>query len=216
MACMNLFTAILYKNPVPLKDLGFKNMRRDMYRIASLVCIGLALLTWGCDIEPSQSPSLSSPQASAQHLGPPQVGAPAPNFTLFDLAGKPVSMSDMKGKGVLLNFWATWCGPCRVEMPGMENLYQHLQSKGFEILAISTDPQGTTVTQPFQEAYGLTFPILHDADYEVGTSYGVRTLPMSYLVDRHGIIRHQVFGAREWNSEKAHTLIEKLLSTASS
>ena len=125
-------------------------------------------------------------------------------------------MSDMKGKGVLLNFWATWCGPCRVEMPGMENLYQRLQSEGFEILAVSTDPQGVAVTKPFQEAHRLSFPILHDSDYQVGSLYGVRTLPMSYLVDRHGIIQHQVFGAREWNSEKARSLIGKLLNMSSS
>ena len=133
------------------------------------------------------------------------------DINLVDLDGKEIKLSDLKGKVVFLNFWATWCGPCRVEMPGMEVVYQELKSKGFEVLAISSDPQGMVVTWPFIETNGLTFPILHDSDYRVMATYGVRTLPMSFLVDRQGTIRHRVFGAREWNSPKARELIQGLL-----
>ena len=101
-----------------------------------------------------------------------------------------MTLSDLRGKVVLLNFWATWCGPCRVEMPAMEELYRTFSRKDFEILAVSTDAQGVAVTRPFQENH-LTFPILHDADYRVGLTYGAE-LPMTFMVDRQGVVRHQI------------------------
>ena len=97
-------------------------------------------------------------------------------------------------------------------MPAMEALYQTLQKEGLEILAVSVDAQGTIVTKPFQEAMGLTFPILHDPDYEIGLAYGARTLPISYIIDREGIIRHRVFGARDWNGPQAKEIIQALLT----
>ncbi|MEO5956651.1 MAG: TlpA disulfide reductase family protein, partial [Nitrospiraceae bacterium] len=105
-----------------------------------------------------------------------KLGEPAPNFRLRDLNGHSVSLSDLRGKVVLLNFWATWCGPCRVEMPAMEELYRTFSRNDFEILAVSTDAQGASVTRPFQQENHLTFPILHDADYRVGLTYGARSL----------------------------------------
>ena len=115
-----------------------------------------------------------------------KLGEPAPNFRLRDMNGHLVTLSDLRGKVVLLNFWATWCGPCRVEMPAMEQLYRTFLRKDFEILAVSTDAQGVTVTRPFQQENHLTFPILHDADYRVGLTYGARSLPMTFMVDRQG------------------------------
>ncbi len=120
-----------------------------------------------------------------------KLGEPAPNFQLPDLNGHLVALSDLHGKVVLLNFWATWCGPCRVEMPSMEQLYRTFSRKDFEILAVSIDVQGVAITRPFQQEYHLTFPILHDADYRVGLTYGARTLPMTFLVDRQGVLRHR-------------------------
>ena len=105
-------------------------------------------------------------------------GEEAPNFQLRDMEGRVVALSDLRGKVVLLNFWATWCGPCRVEMPAMEQLYRTFPRKDFEILAVSTDPQGAAVTRPFQQENHLTFTILHDAEYRVGLTYGARSLPM--------------------------------------
>lgn len=142
----------------------------------------------------------------------PDVGAPAPDFTLIDGMGRSHALSDYHGKVVLLNFWATWCGPCRVEMPSMDVLYQALKPEGFEILAVSSDPDGSVVTRPFAESHGLTFPILHDPDYRVSGRYGVRTLPMSFLVNRRGTLTHRVFGARDWNAPEARTLIHGLLN----
>ena len=140
-------------------------------------------------------------------------GEQAPNFQLRDMEGRFVSLSDLRGKVVLLNFWATWCGPCRVEMPAMERLYRAYDRKDFEILAVSTDAQGAAVTRPFQQENKLTFPILHDADFRVGLSYGARTLPMTFMVDRQGIVRQHIFGARDWEAPEAHQLIEMLMKS---
>ena len=142
-----------------------------------------------------------------------KLGEPAPNFQLRDLNGRLVALSDLRGKVVLLNFWATWCGPCRVEMPAMEQLYRTFSRKDFEILAVSTDAQGVAITRPFQQENHLTFPILHDADYRVGLAYGARSLPMTFMVDRQGVVRHQIFGARDWGAPEAQQLVQMLLKS---
>jgi peroxiredoxin len=170
----------------------------------------------GCDPgsgEPGAAGSLAKNPVSVpiQQRGGPTVGTAAPNFQLYDLDGNPVTLASHRGKVVLINFWATWCGPCRVEMPGMQRLYQEFGRKDFEILAISTDQQGPAVTRPFRNSLGLSFPILHDSDYRVGVTYGARTLPMSFLVDRQGIIIHRIFGARDWQSAEGKQLIANMI-----
>jgi peroxiredoxin len=156
--------------------------------------------------------STVAPLLAAQR-GIVKPGEPAPNFQLRDMNGQAVSLSDLRGKIVLVNFWATWCGPCRIEMPAMERLYRTYDRKDFEILAVSTDAQGVAVTRPFQQENQLTFPILHDADFRVGLSYGARTLPMTFMVDRQGIVRQQIFGARDWEAPEAHQLIQMLMKS---
>lgn len=150
---------------------------------------------------------------TAFERGVVQVGDEAPNFMLRDLTGHVMSLSQLRGKVVLLNFWATWCGPCRVEMPAMEQLYRTLPRKEFEILAVSTDPQGAAVTRPFQREMGFTFPILHDSEYRVGLTYGARTIPITFMVDRRGIVRQKIFGARDWDSPQARDLIQELMKS---
>ena len=142
-----------------------------------------------------------------------QVGDEAPNFMLRDLHGNMKSLSQLKGKVVLLNFWATWCGPCRVEMPAMEQLYQTFPRREFEILAVSTDSQGAAVTRPFQKQMGFTFPILHDSEYQTGLVYGARTLPITFMVDRQGVVRQKIFGARDWASPEARELVQALMKS---
>ena len=143
-----------------------------------------------------------------------KIGDEAPNFLLKDLEGFQVSLDQFQGKVVLLNFWATWCGPCRIEMPAMEQLYKSFSRKDFEILAVSTYPQGVAVTRPFQREMGFTFPVLHDADFRIGLRYGARTLPMTFLIDQQGIIRKRIFGARDWNTPEGRRLIQSLMGAS--
>lgn len=161
----------------------------------------------------SEAASLQTKTWQVFERGVVQVGDEAPNFKLRDLAGNVMSLSQLRGKVVLLNFWATWCGPCRVEMPAMEQLYRTFPRGEFEILAVSTDPQGAAVTRPFQKRMGFTFPILHDSEYRVGLTYGARTIPITFMVDRHGIVRQKIFGARDWDSPEARDLIYALMKS---
>jgi peroxiredoxin len=170
-----------------------------------------ALAAAGCDNSSVESSTESSQALAVLERGGVKLGSQAPNFQLADLNGNELSLANYRGKVVLLNFWATWCGPCRVEMPAMQLLYQDFDRTDFEILAVSTDPQGMAVTRPFRDSLGLGFPILHDSDFRVGVMYGARTLPMTFLLDRDGIITHRIFGARDWQSPEARQIIQTLV-----
>ncbi len=141
----------------------------------------------------------------------PRVGHLAPDFVLITLDGREVRLSDYRGHVVFLNFWATWCEPCKVEMPAMERLYREYRRKGFAVLAISTDQEGPAVTRPYRDALGLTFTIAHDPDAAVMRLYGVRTLPVTFLVNREGAITHRIFGARDWQDPEARDGVRRLL-----
>lgn len=172
------------------------------------------ILAGGLSLAPfSETESSQFGKRSALERGVVQVGDEAPHFALRDLTGKVMSLSQSKGKVVLLNFWATWCGPCRIEMPAMEQLYRTFPRRDFEILAVSTDAQGAAVTRLFQQRMGVTFPILHDSDFRIGLVYGARTLPITFMLDRQGIVRQKIFGARDWASPEARELIHELMKS---
>ena len=173
-----------------------------------LIAASPAMMAVGAQIEPVP---LVRSQVAERHAV--RVGDEAPNFRLRDLDGNLTSLSQFRGKVVLLNFWATWCGPCRVEMPAMEQLYRAFPRREFQILAVSTDVQGAAVTRPFQQKTGLTFPILHDTDMQIGLTYGARSLPMTLMVDRQGVVRQKIFGARDWDSPEARELIQLLMKS---
>ena len=135
-----------------------------------------------------------------------------PEFVLPDLSGAPVRLSDHEGKVILLNFWATWCPPCRAEMPSMETLYQAYRNQGLLILAISGDRTGRSVVKSFVQDRGVTFPILLDPDGEVFAQYGVRGLPTSYLLDRRRRVFSADVGARDWSGKVARQIVERLLA----
>jgi peroxiredoxin len=142
-----------------------------------------------------------------QEITPPLE---APDFTLEDLRGSQVSLKDFAGKVVFLNFWATWCGPCRVEMPSMEKLWQKFKEEAFVILAVDLR-EGKEEVSSFMKDYGLTFSVLLDSRGEVASMYAVRAIPTTYLLDSEGIIVGRALGARDWASEDAFGLIEHLL-----
>ena len=140
-----------------------------------------------------------------------EVGKPAPDFTFPGLDGKMISLSDHKGKAVLVNIWATWCGPCVDEMPSMEKLYQELRNKDFEILAISIDSDGAKVVAPFMQEYKLTFPALIDSEGSIKESYGVTGVPESFIIDQHGILVKKIIGATDWASSDAILFFRNLI-----
>jgi peroxiredoxin len=141
------------------------------------------------------------------------IGYPAPDFTLLDVDGKSVSLSDNRGRVLLVNFWATWCTPCRVEMPSMETLYRQFSREEFEILSVSSDFEGAAVVKPFMRSYQLTFPALIDNDFEVSNLYQVRSIPATYIIDQEGVITHRYFGAKVWNDEASKEIIRKLIQS---
>jgi len=130
--------------------------------------------------------------AAALNIGGSSADAPA--FAVTTLAGDPISLESLRGQVVLVNFWATWCPPCRIEMPGFERVYREKRDQGFEIVALSTEGPGTAGVERFLEERGITFPVAMASREVVGDFGGVRGLPTSYLIDREGRVRHTVMG----------------------
>ncbi|MFY9269372.1 MAG: redoxin domain-containing protein [Candidatus Manganitrophaceae bacterium] len=124
---------------------------------------------------------------------PPQIGGPAPDFVLSDLDGKAVRLSDHRGKVVLLDFWATWCEPCKKALPEIQGIYEKYQENGFVVLGVNFGEKQKDAERMARQM-GLTFPILTDQKVEVAERYGVTNLPVTFFIDPDGIIRERVFG----------------------
>ncbi len=134
----------------------------------------------------------------------------APDFTLKDLDGNQVSLRDFRGKVIFLNFWATWCPPCRLEMPTMERLHVELNDQGLVILAVNYR-EGPEKIQAFLKQHDLTFTALVDEKAEVFELYKAWSLPTTYLVNRDGEIVGKVIGYRDWHSDHAKAFSRQLL-----
>jgi cytochrome c biogenesis protein CcmG, thiol:disulfide interchange protein DsbE len=154
-------------------------------------------------------------------ISPVEIGSRAPDFGAADLrARKPASLADYRGKVVLVNIWATWCMPCRAEMPSMEKLYKRLAGTDFRIAAVSVDgdafhPEGSqdpNGIMAFAKDLGLTFDILHDPSGEIRKAYDIFGVPESYLIDRDGMIVKRVIGAADWEDPVNEMLIRRLLN----
>ena len=133
----------------------------------------------------------------------------ADDFTLATPKGHKVKLSDYRGKLVFMNFWATWCPPCREEMPAMQRLWDQQKDKGFVILAISVDHDPGLVPS-FVKNHKFTFPVLVDPKMEAANAYGVRALPSSFIIDRQGNMAALALGPRNWDNDAANSLIEGL------
>jgi DsbE subfamily thiol:disulfide oxidoreductase len=139
-----------------------------------------------------------------------EKGNLAPDFELTDMEGNPVKLSDYRGKAVLLNFWASWCPPCRAEMPHMEKLYKKYKDKKFDILAVNltNTEKNNGDAEKFVKELGLTFTIPMDVNGAVGADYNIMAYPTSYFIDSDGVIREKVLGAL--NEEYMEKEIKKL------
>ncbi len=142
----------------------------------------------------------------------PQVGFMAPDFTLNTLQGYPITLSGLRGQAVLINLWATWCPPCRAEMPVIESLYREYREAGLVVLGINVTYQDDPFAiPPFVEEYDLTFPILLDETGLVSNAYQLRSLPSSYFIGRDGIIAEVVIGG-PMSEALLRTRLEQILN----
>ena len=157
-----------------------------------------------------------------ENYRPVITGSVAPDFTIPAVAGGETSLSDYRGEKVLLvNVWATWCGPCVVEMPSMQRLYESLEGEDFEILAVSVDAPFGQVDiggrpggdlQAFADELGLTFPILRNESGDIQQLYQTTGVPESFVIGKDGIIYKKVAGPTEWDAAENEELVRRLLA----
>jgi len=152
-----------------------------------------------------------------------EIGSKAPEFAATDLrSNRPVTLDDYRGKVVLLNIWATWCPPCRDEMPSMERLHKKLAGTDFRIAAVSVDgdvfysaeQKGAPEIMAFADQLGLTFDILHDQSGAIRRAYDIFGVPESFVIDRDGVIVKRIIGAADWDAPVNEALIRSLLDGA--
>jgi peroxiredoxin len=162
-------------------------------------CAALLLLTAAC--QDSSEPA-TSPASKAAENGKAAIGQPAPDFTLKAVDGRSISLSSLRGKVVLVNFWATWCPPCREEMPSMEELYKNYAPGGLELLAINIEEDGPEFLPEFMREHPHSFPVLYDTEGAVRERYGVFQFPETFVVGRDGVIVDKVVGGIDWTSPR--------------
>jgi cytochrome c biogenesis protein CcmG/thiol:disulfide interchange protein DsbE len=153
----------------------------------------------------------------ADDLFPVAVGSVAPAFKAKDVhSGATRTLADYRGNVVLLNIWATWCEPCKIEMPSMEELYRAYGPKGVHIVAVSIDDNAPEDSiRAYAKGLGLTFEILHDPTHDIERAYQTTGYPESFVIDRTGIIRRKWISAADWNSAANRALFDELLGAAS-
>lgn len=169
----------------------------------------LALLLWSFTLLPWTASAAGPSAAGADRLRP-WTGGATPALALKDPEGRLHRLDDHRGKVVLVNFWATWCVPCREEMPSMNRLRQSLAGQPFEVLAVNLGESESRIRR-FAGEWSMEFPALLDRDSAVARAWGARMLPMSFIVGPDGRIRYSVLGELDWSSDAARRAITALL-----
>lgn len=175
--------------------------RRSMLIGAAFAAVFLALFFWGREVVRAER-------------GPGGVGMRAPDFAALTLDAEPrtKTMADYRGDVVLLNIWATWCAPCRIEMPSIQALHEDFAERGLRVVAISIDEPGSEeAVQYFIRELGLTFEILFDPTGAIKERYRTSGVPETAVIARDGTIRRRAAGAEDWNSRANRALVERLL-----
>jgi peroxiredoxin len=176
---------------------------RQQLSIGAVVLIVVGAIAWGAT------------HYLRKELFPVELGSKAPDFTAFTLDSVPrrKSLADYRGQVVMINVWATWCLPCRVEMPSIEALHKAYGPKGLKVVAVSIDDPGTDATiRAFVKQYGLTFDVLHDPKGLISDAYDITGYPETFILGRDGIIRKKLMSATDWNSPDARALVDRLLT----
>ena len=164
-----------------------KARQNNIMLAAALVLIlgGLGTLIW-------MSLKTAEPAATSNSYGAPalaQKGGTVTDFSLGSLDGSQIALADYEGEVIIMNFWATWCPPCRAEMPGINRFYEAHQAEGLVVLAINAQEDAATV-RPFIQANNFSFPVLLDLQGRVASQYSTRSFPTTFIIDRDGVIQH--------------------------
>lgn len=182
-----------------------RTRNRLLRGVVVLALLGLLVLAW----------------TQRDRFTPLDVGSRAPEFAATTLSGEPFSVSGARGKVLVLNVWATWCTPCRQEMPALERLHEQLGQRGLEVVGVSTDTEGDTPgpwgqkggdVRGFVHEYGITFPIVQDTKRSIEPLYLVQGLPTTFVINKQGRIVRKELGARHWDDAKWAAYFSKLLS----
>lgn len=155
---------------------------------------------------------LASCEKSPEKTAPlkAEVGQPAPDFSLTDTKGRTWRLTDLRGQVVFVNFWATWCPPCREELPSMEGLHRRLSQAPFQMLTILNNDR-PDFAQQVADKYGYTFPILIDPDSKVAGIYGITGVPETFIIDANGVLQKKFIGPWDWNSPPAWKMLAQFL-----
>ncbi|MBI4379063.1 MAG: TlpA family protein disulfide reductase [Nitrospinae bacterium] len=194
-----------------VKDYQQSNINNQKSDVASFIVLvlglAIAFLIWkaGQTGVPKEPPKVTDSKIE---------GTPAPDFTLPDLNGVNHTLSRFKGKVVFLNIWATWCKPCKDEMPSMEKLHQRFKDRDFIMLAVSIDKDGKNAVEPFMKEYNLTFPALLDPDGITSKLYKTTGVPETFIIDKNGNVILKTIGPRDWGKEIIFEVFEKIISKA--
>jgi len=148
--------------------------------------------------------------ACSKESSTPQLGSAAPDFSIKDATGQTVQLSDLRGSVVLLNFWATWCPPCKEEVPALSRLNERMAGTAFRMVTISIDEGGSKAVESFFRAAGYRLPTLLDPAGTVGRLYGITGVPETFIIDPQGVIRKKVVGPLAWDAPSVISYLSEL------
>jgi peroxiredoxin len=185
---------------------------KKLFVITLISLLGLVFVIQSCSQENSKQDSATPQEVSVQQADPPASesnAAQAPDFALKDAQGNLIKLSDYRGKVVILDFWATWCPPCRMEIPGYVKMYNKYKDDGLVIIGVSLDNDGWTPVRPFMKEYKIKYPIVL-GNREIANAYGgVSAIPTTFIINRKGEIVEKKIGAR--SEQYFQDLLNKLL-----
>ncbi|MFH0769608.1 MAG: TlpA disulfide reductase family protein [Chloroflexota bacterium] len=178
-------------------------------KVILLMILVLGLWLSGCRAVSQPPPETSSNESVITPTEGTQVGNLAPNFQLKNLDGQIVSLAGLRGKPVLVNFWATWCPPCRFEMPFLQQIYEEWSDRGLILLTIDIG-ENQTLVEEFLKTNSLTMPVLLDSERSVSRMYTITVIPTTFFIDRDGVIQGRKFGAFS-NKEEIEVYLGKII-----
>lgn len=195
-----------------VKQEGFiqKNFHLIVIAVVSLIVGGVYLMKSNDSGPASASAAILPPESAAVETSGDKIIAP--DFTLTSTDGKEIKLSDFRGKVVVVDFWATWCPPCKAEIPDFIKLYSRYRSDGFQMLGVSLDEGGLKDVVPFMKDYGMNYPVVLGTEEVVSAYGGIRGIPTTFVIDKNGYVRGSFEGFRQ--ASVFENLVKQFLSEA--